>query len=81
LEAVTVVAIVLILVLPIQDYALREYEQWQSNPSSETWKAFLDKRGQESRLRITIASPFIAIAVLLAFPLVRSRPRSSNGQL
>ena len=81
LEVIAILAIVLILALPIQDYALREFKQWLSHPSPETRKVFLDKQQEESRLRMTIAAPFIAVAVLLAFPLLRSRSKSSNGRL
>jgi hypothetical protein len=71
----------LILVLPIQDYALREFKDWQRNPSRRTLKAFEDKRQDELRLRTTIAVPFIAFAGLLACTLFRSRPspKTSNS--
>ncbi len=33
LEIVTIAGLALILWLPIQDYALREFKDWQRNPS------------------------------------------------
>jgi hypothetical protein len=38
--------------LPIQDYALSEFKDWQRNPSPQTLKAFQDKRQREVHLRI-----------------------------
>ncbi len=75
LEIVTIAGLALILWLPIQDYALREFKDWQRNPSHQTLKALQDKRQDEVRLRLTAAVPFMALAVLLAFPLFRSRPK------
>ncbi len=75
LEALTIVVITLILMLPIQDYALSEFKDWQRNPSPQTLKAFQDKRQREVHLRMTVAVPLMALAVLLGFPLFRSRPK------
>jgi hypothetical protein len=79
LELLTIAALALILVLPIQDYALREFKDWQRNPSPQTLKAFQDKRPDELRLRMTVALPFMVLAVLLAFPLFRSRPKPKTS--
>ena len=79
LELLTIAVLALILVLPIQDYALREFKDWQRNPSPQKLKAFQDKRQDEPRLRMTIAVPFIALAVLLAFPLSRYRPKPKTS--
>jgi hypothetical protein len=81
LELSTIAVLALILVLPIQDYALREFKDWQRNPSRRTLKAFEDKRQDELRLRMTIAVPFIAFAASLACTLFRSRPnpKTSNS--
>jgi len=67
-----------VLTVPIQDYALREFKEWYSHPSPETLTAFRNKQQEESRLRMTIAVPFVTLAVLLAFPLYRLR-RKSKG--
>ena len=75
LELLTIVAIMFILVVPIQDYALSEFKDWQRNPSPQTLKAFQDKHQGEVRLRLTVVVPFVALAVLLTFPLFRSRPK------
>jgi hypothetical protein len=75
----TLIAIVaLLLILPIQDYALREFKEWYSHPSPETLTAFRNKQQEESRLRITIAVPFVTLAVVLAFPLYRLRRKSKS---
>ncbi len=81
LELLTIAVLALILWLPIQDYALREFKDWQRNPSSQTLKALQDKRQDEVRLRLTAAVPFLALAVLLAFRLFqfRAKPKASNS--
>jgi len=79
LELLTIAAFAFILVLPIQDYALREFKEWQRNPSPQTLKAFQDKRQDELRLRMTVAVPFLVLAVLLAFPLFRSRQKPKTS--
>jgi hypothetical protein len=75
LEVLALVAITLILVLPIQDYALSEFKAWQRNPSPQTLKAFQDKHQREFQLRMTVAVPLMALAALLGFALFRSRPK------
>jgi hypothetical protein len=75
LELLTIAVLALILRLPIQDHALREFEDWQRNPSPQTLKAFQDKRQDEARLRLTVAVRFVGLAVLLAIPLLRSRTK------
>ncbi len=81
LELLTIAVLALILWLPIQDYALREFKDWQRNPSPQTLKALQDKRQDEVRLRLTAAVPFLALAALLAFRLFQSRakPEASNS--
>ena len=58
LELLTIAVLALILWLPIQDYALREFKDWQRNPSPKTLKALQDKRQDEVRLRLTAARTF-----------------------
>jgi hypothetical protein len=79
-EILTIAVVAFILVVPIQDYALREFKEWQRNPSPQTLKSFQDKRQNEVRLRVTIAVPFMIVAVLLAFGLFRSRPSPENSK-
>ena len=79
LELSTIAALALVLVLPIQDYALREFKDWQRNPSPQTLKSFQDKQQNEVRLRMTIAVPFMILAALIAFGLFRSRPSSETS--
>jgi hypothetical protein len=81
LSVVEISAIVIatfVLIVPIQDYALSEFKKWYSHPSPETLMAFRSKQHEESPLRMTIAAPFVALAVLLAFPLYRLRPKSQS---
>jgi hypothetical protein len=78
LSVVEILAIVIatfVLIVPIQDYALSEFKKWYSHPSPETLMAFRNKQREESHLRMTIAASFVALAVLLAFPLYRLRPK------
>jgi hypothetical protein len=75
-EILAIIGLVLALALPIQDYALREFFQWQQHPSPETYKAFLEKRRQEHSVRLIIAVPFGVTAVLLTGPLRRHRWKS-----
>jgi hypothetical protein len=72
-EVLTIVGLVLALTLPIQDYALREFFQWQQHPSPETYKEFLEKQRQERVVRLMIAVPFVVTAALLPGPLMRYR--------
>jgi hypothetical protein len=58
-EILAVVGLVLALSLPIQDYALREYLDYQRNPTADTYKAFLEKERQEQPLQFLIAIPLI----------------------
>jgi hypothetical protein len=75
----TLIAIVaLLLILPIQDYALREFKEWLRHPSPETLTAFRTKQQEEFHVRLTIAVPFITLAGLLALPLYRRRPKSMS---
>lgn len=76
LEVLAIVGLVLAIALPIQDYALREYIQWQQHPSPETYKAFLEKHRQENSVRLIIAVPFAVAAVVLVGPL-RKRHRKA----
>jgi hypothetical protein len=76
LEILAIVVLILVLALPIQDYAVREFLQWQQHPSPETYKAFLEKRRQEHSVRLIIAVPFGVTAVLLTGPLRRYRRKS-----
>jgi hypothetical protein len=78
LEGLLLLVIVLILVLPIQDYSLTEFKEFYRHPSPQSQKAFLEKRQEEFQLRATIAVPLVVLATLLAVPLLRSRPKSSK---
>jgi hypothetical protein len=78
-EAVAIVVVIFALTIPIQDYALREYKEWQSRPSSETLRAFREKHDEEFQLRLIVATPFALAALLLAIPLFRFRPKSGKS--
>ena len=75
-EVLAILGLVLVIAMPIQDYALREYIQWQQHPSPETYKAFLEKHRQENSVRLIIAVPFAVSAVLLAGPLRKHRRKA-----
>lgn len=68
-EAVAVIALAFLLTLPIQDYAMREFKEWQRHPSIETERAFRDKQREEPLVRPMTAAPFGAAALLLTIPL------------
>jgi ABC-type phosphate transport system permease subunit len=76
LELVVILVIALVLILPIQDYALREFKEWQLHPSPETLTAFQQKSHEESQLRMIIAGSLAVAAVILAIPIVRFRSKS-----
>ena len=76
LEIVVILVVAFVLTIPIRDYALREFKEWQHHPSPEAMRAFQDKSNEESQLRMIIAAPFVVAAVLLAFPLVTFRAKS-----
>ena len=79
-EILAIVALVLVMVLPIQDYALREFIEWQQHPSPETYSAFIEKKRQERGVRLLIAVPFVITAVLLTGPLRKYRRKDrQNG--
>ena len=70
-EAVAIVGLVLALIVPIQDYALREYIAWRQHPSPETYQALLEKQRQGRAVRVWVAVPFGVAAILLTGPLRR----------
>ena len=78
IEITAILIVILVLTVPIQDYALREFKEWLSHPSPETLTAFRNKQEEEPRFRMIVSAPFVALAVLLAFPLyrLRSAPKS-----
>jgi len=75
LEILIILCVVLLLTLPIQDYALREFKESLRNPSAENTAPFRQKQEVEPRVRLIIAAPFAAAALLLAIPLIRVRPK------
>jgi hypothetical protein len=72
-EVLALVALVLVLVLPIQDYAIKEFFAWREHPSPETYKAYLEKQQQERGIRMVLAVPCLAVAMLLVGPLRKHR--------
>lgn len=74
-EVLAIIAIVVAMVLPIQDYALREFVEWREHPSPQTYKIFVEKQRQERAVRFVIAFPFLITAVLLTGPLKRYRQK------
>jgi nitric oxide reductase large subunit len=70
-EVITVGILTLILILAIQDFALRKFGEWYRNPAERTLKAFQQKQAEEFYVRLAAAAPFAVVALLLARPLVR----------
>jgi hypothetical protein len=77
-EIIAILIVIFVLTVPIQDYALREFKEWLSHPSPETLAAFRSKQQEEPRFRLMVSAPFVALAVLLAFPLYRLRSEPKN---
>ena len=75
LEIVAIMAIGLVLVVPVQDYALREFIEWREHPSSETYKAFVERQKQERAVRFIIAVPLGITAIVLTVPLKKYRQK------
>ena len=80
-EAITIVAFAFLLTMPVQDYAMREFKEWQRHPSAETEGAFRDKQREEPLMRLTVAAPFGATALLLTIPLYHLRRKRQRPTL
>jgi NADH:ubiquinone oxidoreductase subunit 5 (subunit L)/multisubunit Na+/H+ antiporter MnhA subunit len=78
-EIALVVLLALVLLVPIQDYAMREFKEYLRHPTPETLKAFQNKAIEESRLRHEIALPIAAVVLALAIPLYRKRDRNPKA--
>jgi hypothetical protein len=76
LEIAAIVLMALLFLLPIQDYARREYMVWYIHPSEENLRAFQAKQHEEFLVRLGLATP-IAIAALLLALRLRSKSRKS----
>jgi hypothetical protein len=57
-EISAIVIATFVLIVPIQDYALREFKEWLSHPSPETLTAFHNKQQEESQVSIDHRGPF-----------------------
>jgi hypothetical protein len=73
LEVILIVLTVLTFVLPIQDYALREYRDWSSSRSPEAWKAFQDKKEKEFEIRVGTGCFFALASAGLGLFISRKR--------
>jgi len=72
-EVIAIAVVALLLLIPIQDYARREFSEWYLHPSAGTLRAFREKQSEEFRVRLSIAAPLATAVLLLAFPLFRRR--------
>jgi hypothetical protein len=79
LEAVLVVALLFVLFVPIQDYAMSEFKEYVRHPSPQTLKTFQQKNQEESRLREIIAIPLAIVVLALAIPIYRNRKRTTKA--
>lgn len=77
LEIVAIVLVVLLLMLPIQDYARREHLRWYLQPTAENWQAFQAKQREEFLVRLGVATPIAIVAIFLALRL-RSKARKTG---
>ena len=75
-EIVLVVLLALVLLVPVQDYAMREFKEYMQNPSPATLKTFQNKSAEESQLRLMIVIPLAAVVSTLTIPIFRIRNRS-----
>jgi hypothetical protein len=78
-EITLVVLLFLVLTLPDQDYALREYKEYRRNPSPTTLKAFQDKAQEETSFRLMISIPIGAAVLALAIPIFKIRKKRKNA--
>jgi len=80
-EAMAIVLVVLLLALPIQDYAHREFTEWYVHPSPERLQKLRAKQQEEFRVRLKVAAPFAAAAVFVPFLIFRLRRVSTKSSL
>jgi hypothetical protein len=79
LDIVAILIAALMLVIPIQDYAMRGFKTWYQHPSPQTLKAFQDKQQEEFHIRVTLAASVATTAILLGYALKRLRPRPTQS--
>jgi hypothetical protein len=79
IELLLTVVLVLVLLVPIQDYAMREYKEYLKHPSPETLEAFQDKAGEEPRVRAKVAISIGATMLVLAAPIFLTRRRRAKA--
>lgn len=73
LELMLALAIALVLLVPIQDYAMKEFKEYTRNPSEQTLSAFRDRTKEEQVLRQKIAVSLATAALVLSIPIGRLR--------
>jgi hypothetical protein len=66
LEVALIILAFLAWTVPKQDYALREYRTWWSTRTPEIWKAFQDKKREESNIHAAAGTGFALAATVLA---------------
>ena len=64
-EILAIVGLVLALTVPGRDNTLKEYIAWKQHPTSETYKAFLERQRQEQAVGFIVAIPFGIAALFL----------------
>ena len=72
-EIAAILLFVLILITPIQDYALTEFKAYMAHPSPETLEAFERKSDGEWRVHLIVAAPFAGVALMLGRFVFRKR--------
>ena len=77
-EITLVLIAIAVATLPIRDYGIREFREWQLHPSPESMTAYQEKLKEESRLRRSTATSLVVAGVLLTIPIVKFRTKSSE---
>jgi len=77
LEIASLIALAFVMTVPVQDYALHEFIEWRKHPSPDTYRAFLEKKRQESGIKLLMAAPFVVSAALIGHRLAKLRKETS----
>jgi hypothetical protein len=65
-------------VVPGNDSARTEFDNWRRHPSPETLRALHEKHQRDVRLLVEVLAPPATLAVLLAIPLFLFRAKPSK---
>lgn len=77
---VALLAFGLALATPILDYSGQEFFKWYQDRSAENLRALQNKRPEEFRTRVILASPFAAIALVVAVDSRKPKTEAKPGR-